>query len=153
MSLVEAGGTSVRFTLAAGFSGLLFGIGLILSGMTDPARVLGFLDVTGDWNPALAFVMAGAIAVAAPAFAVARRHPHALFGGPIRLPPRFGIDARLAVGAVIFGIGWGLTGICPGPGIVLVTTLRPEALVFGAGLVVGMIGATGGLGPTPRAPR
>jgi uncharacterized membrane protein YedE/YeeE len=137
---------------AAAFSGGLFGAGLLLSGMTNPALVLAFLDVAGHWNPALAFVMCGAILVAAPAFARARRLPVSLLGDPILLPDRFRIDTRLVAGAALFGIGWGLTGICPGPGIVLVTTLRPGALLFGLGLAAGMIVANVGL-PAGKAGR
>jgi uncharacterized membrane protein YedE/YeeE len=118
----------------AGLAGFIFGLGLLLSGMNNPVRVLAFLDITGAWNPSLAFVMAGAIAVATPAFALARRRG-------IPLPNRLNIDRRLIAGAVLFGLGWGLTGICPGPAILLATTLRPPALLFGAGLLLGMVGA------------
>jgi uncharacterized membrane protein YedE/YeeE len=138
MSFIELSRARGQRTLVAGVSGLVFGLGLILSGMTNPARVVAFLDVAGDWNPALAFVMMGAVLVAAPAFALARRHPVALLGGPIRLPDRFRLDLRLVGGAIVFGIGWGLTGICPGPGILLIATLHPEALLFGAAVVGGM---------------
>jgi uncharacterized membrane protein YedE/YeeE len=144
MSFAEStvsAGTAARRTITAGLCGFVFGAGLLLSGMTDPARVLGFLDVAGNWDPTLAFVMAGAILVAAPAFARARRHPVAAFGDPIRLPDRFHIDLRLVGGAIIFGVGWGLSGICPGPAIVLFVSWRPEALLFGAGLVAGMLAA------------
>jgi uncharacterized membrane protein YedE/YeeE len=146
MSFAEVSRAQGQRTLAAGLSGLVFGLGLILAGMTDPARILAFLDIAGDWNPALAFVMAGAIFVAAPAFARARRHPVSLFGGPIRLPERFPIDRRLVGGAIVFGVGWGLTGICPGPGIVLIATGRPEALLFGVGVVLGIAVANRWLG-------
>ncbi|HLY56880.1 MAG TPA: DUF6691 family protein [Stellaceae bacterium] len=146
-----AEGDRLRQTTVGGVSGLVFGIGLILSGMTDPARVLGFLDVAGQWNPALAFVMAGAVAVAAPAFAFARHRGRSLLGRPIVLPDRFRIDAQLVAGAAIFGIGWSLTGICPGPAILILTTLRPEALLFGAGLVVGMVVSNRWLAARPQA--
>jgi uncharacterized membrane protein YedE/YeeE len=141
MSSIEAIRASGLRTLVAGVCGLVFGLGLILSGMTNPALVLAFLDVAGDWNSALAFVMGGAILIAAPAFAVARRRPVSLLGDPINLPDRFRVDLRLVGGAILFGVGWGLTGICPGPGIVVITTLRPEALLFGAGVILGMIEA------------
>ena len=130
---------SVAITIAAGVFGAIFGTGLILSHMVDPARVAGFLDVTGDWNPSLAFVMGGAIVVAAPAFWYARRHQHALLGTPFDLPDRFKITWRLVLGAAIFGIGWGLSGICPGPGIVLLGSLTAPALVFFATVVIGIL--------------
>jgi uncharacterized membrane protein YedE/YeeE len=107
--------------------------------MVDPARIAAFLDVTGDWNPALAFVMGGAIVVAAPAFAYARRHRHALIGEPFDLPDRFRITGRLVLGAALFGIGWGLSGICPGPGIVLAGSLDEHALVFVGTVVAGSL--------------
>lgn len=99
--------------LASALFGVLFGVGLLVSGMTDPARVLAFLDVAGAWNPALALVMGAAVAVALPAFAIARRRGVSALGEPIALPDRFRIDARLVSGAAIFGLGWGLSGICP----------------------------------------
>lgn len=118
--------------------GALFGLGLAISGMLDPAKVIGFLDVTGAWNPQLAFVMAGAIAVAAPAFLVARRRRRTLFGDPISL--RDGRpDARLVAGAAVFGLGWGLSGICPGPGIVLLGFAGAPAWIFFAGLACGLL--------------
>lgn len=123
--------------LAALVFGVIFGLGLVLSHMIDPARVDDFLDVTGNWNPSLAFVMAGAILVAAPAFAIARKHPKALLG-PIELPDRFRIDPRLVIGAAIFGFGWGLSGICPGPGIVLLGSLEPHAIVFVSSVAIGI---------------
>jgi uncharacterized membrane protein YedE/YeeE len=130
---------SVLLSLAAGFLGIVFGLGLVLSHMADPARVAAFLDVTGDWNPALAFVMGGAIVVAAPAFWYARHHVRSLLGTPFRLPDRFRITWRLVIGAAIFGIGWGLSGICPGPGIVLLGGLDAHALVFVAAVIVGSL--------------
>lgn len=130
---------STVLTLTAGLFGLVFGFGLLLSHMVDPARVAAFLDVTGDWNPALAFVMGGAIVVAAPAFAFARRHRQALIGEPIELPDRFRITTRLVLGAALFGIGWGLSGICPGPGIVLAGSLEAHALVFVGAVIAGSL--------------
>ena len=130
---------STVLTLTAGLFGLVFGFGLLLSHMVDPARVAAFLDVTGDWNPALAFVMGGAIVVAAPAFAYARRHRQALIGEPFELPNRFRITARLVLGAALFGIGWGLSGICPGPGIVLAGSLEAHALVFVGAVIAGSL--------------
>jgi uncharacterized protein len=129
----------VILTLTAGIFGLIFGFGLLLSHMVDPARVAAFLDVTGDWNPALAFVMGGAIIVAAPAFAYARHHHRSLIGVPFELPNRFNITGRLVGGAALFGIGWGLSGICPGPGIVLAGSLEVHALVFVGAVIAGSL--------------
>src|SRR5260221_2060169 len=96
-------------------AGLAFGLGLIVAGMVNPAKILGFLDVTGKWDPSLALVMAGAIAVGLVAFAVARRHTMSALGLPMRLPAARTIDARLVGGSLVFGIGWGLAGFCPRP--------------------------------------
>jgi len=126
-------------TITSGLFGLVFGLGLVLSHMADPARVAAFLDVTGNWNPALAFVMAGAILVAAPAFALARRRPRALIGGAFQLPDRFHVTGRLVLGAAVFGLGWGLSGICPGPGIVLAGGLETPALVFVGAAIAGSL--------------
>jgi uncharacterized membrane protein YedE/YeeE len=126
-------------TATAGIFGLIFGLGLIVSHMIDPARVAGFLDVAGKWNPALAFVMGGAVVVAAPAFWFARRHQTALLGTPFALPNRFVMTWPLVLGAAIFGLGWGLSGICPGPGLVLVAGLAPQALVFAGALAAGIL--------------
>ena len=126
----------MRALTAFGF-GLLFGLGLLLSGMTDPDRVKAFLDVAGAWNPALALVMGGAIAVALPAFAFARRNSRSLMGEAIDLPANRQIDAPLVIGAAIFGLGWGLAGICPGPALVLAGHAAPGALVFVAALLIG----------------
>lgn len=120
-------------------AGLLFGGGLLLSGMTDPGTVLAFLDFAGDWNPALAFTMAGAILVAAPAFHLVRRSHHSLLGAEVRLPNRTLIDSPLLAGSVLFGVGWGLSGICPGPGLLLLATGSREALTFMASVVIGTI--------------
>lgn len=118
--------------------GLLFGIGLVISGMTDPARIRAFLDVTGDWNPSLALVMIGAIATAAPFFAYARRRDGE--GDREGSQDARRIDAKLVVGATVFGIGWGLTGVCPGPAFVnLVAAPQPVVLLLvamGGGLVL-----------------
>lgn len=106
---------------AALVAGVLFGVGLVLSGMTDPHRVRGFLDVTGAWDPTLAFVMAGAIAAHAPvAWWAGRRGRAAL--GPLHLPPFHRVDARLLAGAALFGVGWGLSGFCPGPALASLST-------------------------------
>ncbi|MDF6979433.1 YeeE/YedE family protein, partial [Escherichia coli] len=99
-------------------AGLLFGTGLIVSGMANPAKVLGFLDLFGQWDPSLAFVMAGAIAVGVIAFFVAGRRGRSWLGTPIQLPSATGVTARLVLGSAVFGIGWGLAGFCPGPALV-----------------------------------
>jgi uncharacterized membrane protein YedE/YeeE len=119
-------------------AGLWFGLGLIVSGMANPAKVLGFLDLAGDWDPSLAFVMAGAIAVGGCGFAVARRRGLALLGQPIRLPKAAPIDARLIGGSALFGLGWGLAGICPGPAVVLLGAGFSKGLVFCLAMIGGM---------------
>ncbi|AVS82942.1 hypothetical protein C8244_19070 [Paracidovorax avenae] len=125
--------------LAALCVGLVFGLGLIVSGMADPARVLGFLDVAGLWNPSLAFVMAGAIAVGLVVFAIARRRGRTLPGGaPLQWPTARGLDARLIGGALLFGAGWGLAGFCPGPALVGVGMGLRAAFVFVAAMLAGM---------------
>ena len=124
--------------VAAFAAGLVFGIGLILSGMTDPGKVIGFLDVAGNWDPSLAFVMAGAIAVGFVAFAVARRRAQSVLGGAIQLPRRGDIDARLVGGSVVFGVGWGLAGFCPGPALVSLASGEAKAALFVAAMLGGM---------------
>jgi uncharacterized protein len=119
--------------------GLLFGLGLILSGMTDPGKVLGFLDLAGAWDPSLAFVMAGAIAVAVFAFAIARRRTTAFLGGAMQLPDRAPIDRRLLAGSLVFGIGWGLAGFCPGPAVVAAGGGYPHAVLFLLSMLAGMV--------------
>ena len=124
--------------LASLFSGLVFGLGLLLSGMTNPAKVIGFLDVAGAWDPSLAFVMLGAIAVAYFAFRFAGTRGKSLLGLSVVLPGRHLIDARLLLGSITFGIGWGLAGYCPGPAIVSLGAGYKEAIVFFAAMVAGM---------------
>lgn len=119
--------------------GLLFGLGLILSGMTDPGKVLGFLDLTGAWDPSLAFVMGGAISVGFFAFALARKRSTAFLGGAIELPETRGIDTRLLAGALVFGVGWGLAGFCPGPAIVATGAGHWQAALFTLGMIGGMV--------------
>lgn len=119
-------------------AGLVFGLGLIVSGMADPAKVLGFLDLGGAWDPSLAFVMAGAIAVGALAFAVAKRRTVSFLGATMKLPTSRDIDRRLVIGSVLFGIGWGVAGFCPGPGLVSLGMGEVKALVFVVAMLVGM---------------
>lgn len=118
--------------------GTLFGIGLIISGMADPSRVLGFLDVAGIWNPSLVFVMGGAIAIAMPAFALLKRRSVSVLGEPMRLPAARAIDRRLILGSLLFGVGWGLAGICPGPALVLVGAGIPKGFAFALSMLAGM---------------
>ena len=119
-------------------TGLVFGIGLIVSGMADPAKVLGFLDLAGAWDPSLAFVMAGAIVVSAVAFAMARQRTVSLLGAEMKLPMARQINRRLVLGSVVFGIGWGVAGFCPGPGLVALGMGETKAVVFVAAMLVGM---------------
>jgi uncharacterized membrane protein YedE/YeeE len=118
--------------------GLLFGLGLILAGMTDPGKVIGFLDLAGAWDPSLAFVMGGAIAVGMVAFAVARKRTTAFLGGAMHLPQGRSIDRRLVIGSLVFGTGWGLAGFCPGPAIVALGAGHWQALVFTVAMLAGM---------------
>ena len=120
------------------FAGLVFGLGLIVSGMANPAKVLGFLDLAGPWDPSLAFVMAGAIAVAAVAFASAKKRTVSVLGAGIKLSTSRDIDRRLVIGSVLFGIGWGVAGFCPGPGLVALGMGEIKALVFVVAMLVGM---------------
>lgn len=119
--------------------GLLFGLGLLLSGMTDPGKVLGFLDLAGAWDPSLALVMGGAIAVGIFAFGSAKKRTTSFLGGALHLPTARDIDKRLIIGGLLFGAGWGLAGFCPGPGIVTMATGEPKAAVFVVAMIAGML--------------
>ena len=134
--------------MIVGLSGALFGAGLAISGMTDPMRIIGFLDVTGAWDPTLVFVMVGAVFVFGAGLALMRivRHGQGWFG--VKLPARDldPVDRRLVLGAVIFGIGWGLAGFCPGPAIANLAAWRIEALLFVPAMAVGMLIARAALG-------
>lgn len=123
---------------AAGVTGLVFGLGLVVSGMSNPAKVLGFLDLAGAWDPSLALVMGGAIAVGAVGFAFAGRRTASMLGMPMRLPTSRVIDRRLASGAIAFGVGWGLVGLCPGPALVALSTGSREATLFVVAMLGGM---------------
>ncbi len=118
--------------------GLVFGFGLIVSGMSNPAKVLGFLDLAGEWDPSLALVMAGAIAVGLLAFGIAGRRSTSLRGKPLQMPTARQIDRRLLAGSALFGIGWGLAGICPGPALVLLGTGAAKGFVFVLAMLAGM---------------
>ncbi|MFM0593710.1 MULTISPECIES: DUF6691 family protein [Paraburkholderia] len=124
--------------LTALISGLLFGVGLIVSGMANPAKVLGFLDIAGQWDPSLAFVMAGAIAVGSIAFGLARRRRRSLLDLPMLIPPASAVTARLLLGSAVFGVGWGLAGFCPGPALVALGAGFPKAWGFVAAMLAGM---------------
>ena len=126
---------NVLFSLLAG---LVFGLGLLISGMTDPAKVLGFLDLAGLWDPSLALVMVGAIAVGLVAFTVVKKRTLSLLGLPVHLPTARQIDRRLIAGGLTFGIGWGLAGICPGPAVVLVGSGDARGLIFVGAMLAGM---------------
>lgn len=126
---------SLFFSLLAG---LIFGLGLIVAGMANPAKVLGFLDIGGLWDPSLALVMAAAVAIATLGFAWAKKRKTSLLGQPLQLPTATRVDRRLMGGSMLFGIGWGLAGICPGPALVLLGTGIYKGVIFTAAMVAGM---------------
>lgn len=127
------------FVLSAWLSGLVFGLGLIVSGMANPAKVLGFLDLAGKWNPSLALVMAGAIAVGFFAFLIAKNRTRSFIGVKMKLPTASAIDSRLLAGSALFGAGWGVAGFCPGPGLMALGMGEFKALVFVAAMLIGML--------------
>jgi len=124
--------------LASLVCGLVFGCGLLISGMTQPAKILGFLDILGRWDPTLAFVMAGALAMSGAGYALARRFRGPMFAAQYLWPTRSDIDRPLVTGAVLFGIGWGLVGLCPGPALENLATLSPRVIVFVLAMMAGM---------------
>ncbi len=128
----------MKSTLTALIAGLLFGSGLVVSGMTDPANILSFLDLAGEWNPALALVMLSAIVVALPAFTWVRRHQRNLIGESVLLDNKRAIDKRLIIGAVIFGVGWGLSGLCPAPSLIAGFGGNTNILVFVVTMTIGL---------------
>jgi uncharacterized membrane protein YedE/YeeE len=128
----------VLSAFSALFAGLLFGLGLILSGMTDPGKVIGFLDLAGAWDPSLAFVMGGAILVGVVAFRFARVRRTSLLNAPMRLPTATAIDRRLVLGGLTFGIGWGIAGFCPGPALASLLSGGIKPLVFVVAMLAGM---------------
>lgn len=125
-------------TITSMLSGLLFGLGLIISGMINPAKVLAFLDIGGAWDPSLAFVMLGGIAIAFVGFTLAGKRQQSLLGEPVHLPSNTQIDRRLLIGSAIFGTGWGLAGFCPGPALVAVALGSHDAWIFAAAMLLGM---------------
>jgi hypothetical protein len=128
----------MKTVLAALFSGTLFGAGLAWAGMTNPARVLGFLDITGNWDPTLMLVMVGALAISGPLFPLVLRRPRPVLAALFNLPSKRDLDGRLLIGAIVFGIGWGLAGLCPGPAIAGLITGSPAILLFLAAMLAGM---------------
>jgi uncharacterized membrane protein YedE/YeeE len=129
----------VPMVLLAALAGALFGLGLVVAGMANPAKVQAFLDLAGAWDPSLALVMVGAISVAALAFVLGKRRGKTWLGAPLHLPSSAGLDKRLLVGSLLFGIGWGLAGICPGPALVLLGGGSAKALGFFAAMLAGML--------------
>ena len=127
-----------KHLVSAFIVGLIFGIGLLVSGMANPDKVLSFLDLAGAWDPSLALVMASAIGVGFIAFQLAGNRSEAILGGPIRLPERRDLDKRLVFGSLGFGIGWGLAGFCPGPALVALGALEVKAAVFVVAMLAGM---------------
>jgi uncharacterized membrane protein YedE/YeeE len=125
--------------LSALLCGLVFGAGLAISGMANPAKVLGFLDITGQWDPSLTLVMAAGVAVFAAGFQLVQRGRHPLFAEKFEIPTRRDIDPRLVIGAIVFGIGWGLAGLCPGPALTSLTFGMMEVYVFVGAMVAGSL--------------
>ena len=126
------------FVFTALLAGLVFGVGLLLSGMANPAKVLGFLDLSGQWDPSLALVMGGAVAIAAVVFALTRKRKTSLLGADLKLPTARHIDQRLVIGSLVFGAGWGIAGFCPGPALVVLAMGEAKALVFVLAMLAGM---------------
>ena len=124
--------------IASLLAGLVFGLGLIVSGMANPAKIIGFLDLAGPWDPSLALVMAGAVAVGLVAFFVARNRTVSFLGADMNLPTARHIDRRLVLGSLLFGVGWGIGGFCPGPGLVALGMGEAKAVVFVAAMLLGM---------------
>ncbi|MDZ4333133.1 MAG: DUF6691 family protein [Pseudomonas sp.] len=125
--------------LMAFLAGLIFGIGLLSAGMANPAKVLAFLDLAGAWDPSLALVMVAAIGVAFLPFSWARAQRSSLLGAPMQLPAKRELDRRLIGGSLLFGVGWGIAGICPGPAVAILLTGRWQVLLFVAAMLVGMV--------------
>jgi uncharacterized membrane protein YedE/YeeE len=129
---------SIRFAMVSGLTGLIFGLGLVVSGMANPAKVIGFLDLSVPWDPSLMFVMGGAIALGLPGFYFAKRRKTSMLGMPMNLPSNNQLDKKLLLGAVLFGAGWGIGGFCPGPAVVAAASLATDGLIFVAAMLVGM---------------
>lgn len=129
----------MKYSVTSLLAGLIFGLGLMVSGMANPEKVLGFLDIAGLWDPSLAFVMGGAIIVGLVAFAVARRRTLSFLGFTMKMPANNRIESRLVIGSMMFGIGWGIAGFCPGPALVALGAGEIKAVVFVASMVAGMM--------------
>lgn len=129
----------MKTAITALLAGVLFGAGLALSGMMNPAKVIGFLDITGNWDPSLAFVMGGALAVMAVGYQIARRRQRPALDEKFHYPTSTAVDRRLVAGAALFGVGWGISGLCPGPALASLVTGTPEILTFVAAMAVGMV--------------
>ncbi|WP_417531940.1 DUF6691 family protein [Marinobacter lipolyticus] len=129
----------MKYSLSAFGAGLVFGLGLLVSGMANPEKVLGFLDIAGLWDPSLAFVMGGAILVGFFAFAIARKRTLSFLGFHMKLPASDRVDTRLVIGSLMFGAGWGIAGFCPGPGLVALGAGEIKAAVFVASMIAGMV--------------
>ena len=127
-----------RLATALG-AGLVFGLGLVISGMSNPAKVIGFLNVAGPWDPTLLLVMAGALAVTIPGFRLLKSRARPLFAERFEIPSRKDLDARLISGAALFGLGWGIAGFCPGPAITALATARLDVIFFVAAMVAGAV--------------
>ncbi|MEH6475246.1 MAG: DUF6691 family protein [Sneathiella sp.] len=127
------------FNIISVLSGTIFGFGLALSGMLSPSKVIGFLDITGNWDPSLAFVMGGGVAVTVVSFHFILKRPHPLFGEKFHLPTASNIDRRLVIGAGLFGLGWGIGGLCPGPAISSLAYASPQVAVFVVAMVTGIL--------------
>lgn len=136
--------------LIALLAGAVFGAGLTISDMINPARVLNFLDVAGQWDPTLIFVMGGALAVTAPGYRLVMRRRQPFFEKAYALPTLTQVDAPLVIGSAVFGVGWGLAGICPGPAIAGLASLEPKMFVFAGAMIAGMLGARMLRGSAPR---
>lgn len=128
---------AARFSILA--AGILFGLGLVISGMSNPGKVIGFLDISGNWDPTLIVVMATGLAVTVPAFHLVLKNPRPLFEEKFFLPTKANIDKRLLLGAVLFGIGWGIAGFCPGPAVVALVSLNSSVVLFVAAMITGMV--------------
>ena len=124
--------------LVALLAGVLFGLGLAVSGMVNPAKVIGFLDIAGNWDPTLAFVMGGALLVTIPAFRLILKRPRPVLADDFALPTKSVLDARLLGGAALFGVGWGLSGFCPGPAVTALASGLTPVFVFVIAMVAGM---------------
>jgi uncharacterized membrane protein YedE/YeeE len=131
--------SSTKQLLAALAAGILFGLGLVVSQMVNPAKIVSFLDVTGKWDPTLLFVRGGALAVTIPGFRLILKRPHPLFAGGFLLPTKRDLDPRLIAGAALFGVGWGLAGFCPGPAVTALVTLALPVFIFFAAMLAGEV--------------